>query len=173
MLRKKKGLFTGWLSYTLSKSELLVASPNKSETINNGEWYNASFNKPHDVSFVATYKLSKRLSTSLNFVYATGRAITLPDGKYEVFGEVIPSYSSRNQGKLSDFHRLDVSAELQSKKNDSRKWKSYWVFSIYNVYARRNAYSYTFNGEPGYDAKVERLAILGTIFPSATYNFKF
>jgi hypothetical protein len=173
MMRKKKGKFTGWLSYTLSKTELLMQSVHKSETINNGNWYKASWHKPHDASFVCTYDWSKRFSTSLNFVYATGRAITYPDGKYEIYGVVIPNYSARNQGRLSDYHRLDLSAELKSKKNENRKFQSFWNFSIYNVYSRRNAFSYTFESSVTQEVNVTRLAILGSIFPSVTYNFKF
>lgn len=173
MLRKKKGDFTGWMSYTLSRAELLVQSNNKSETINNGQWYKASYHKPHDFSFVCSYQWTKRFSTSLNAVYATGRAITLPDGKYEIYGVVLPSYSARNQSRLSDYKRVDLSAELQNKHNGTRKWNSYWSFSIYNVFSRRNAYSYSFQSTPDFQGKVERLSILGSVFPSATYNFKF
>ena len=173
MFRKRKGDFTGWLSYTLSRSELQVSSQFSEETINEGKWYKASFHKPHDLTFVGSYQFTKRFSTSLNFVYATGRAITFPDSRYEIMGIVIPNYSARNQGRLSDYHRLDLSAELQGKKNDIRKWKGSWVLSVYNVYARRNAYSYTFSNTQTDGAKAERLSILGTIFPSITYNFKF
>lgn len=173
MLRKRKGKFTGWLSYTLSRVELLVDSDIRSEQINQGNWYFASWHKPHDLSFVSSYQISKRLSASLNFVYATGRAITFPDSRYAVLGVTVPNYSERNQGKLSDYHRLDLSAELQGKKNDQRKWQGSWVFSVYNVYSRNNAYSFTFTDPENDGSKVERLAILGAVFPSVTYNFKF
>lgn len=173
MVRKRKGRFTGWFSYTLSRVELLVESEIQSEQINQGNWYFASWHKPHDLSFVSSYQISKRLSASLNFVYATGRAITFPDSRYSVLGVTVPNYSQRNQGRLSDYHRLDLSAELQGKKNDQRKWKGSWIFSIYNVYSRNNAYSFTFTDPENDGSKVERLAILGAVFPSVTYNFKF
>jgi len=173
MFRKKKGKFTGWLSYTLSRSEILVDSEFAEETINNGQWYRASYDKPHDLTFVGTYHFNDRISASVNFVYATGRAITFPDSKYEIQGIVVPNYSSRNQGRLSDYHRLDLSAKIDGKKNDTRRYQSSWVFSVYNVYSRRNAYSYTFANTVTDGASVERLSILGSILPSVTYNFNF
>lgn len=173
MLRKRKGKFNGWLSYTLSRTELLTKSEFEEETINNGNWYKASWHKPHDVTFVASYDFTKRFSSSLNFVYATGRAITFPDSRYEILGVVIPNYSTRNADRLSDYHRLDLSATLKSKNYDTKKWKGSWVLSIYNVYARRNAFSYTFSNLGEGSAQAERLSLLGTILPSITYNFKF
>lgn len=173
MFRKRKGKFNGWLSYTLSRTELLTKSEFEEETINNGNWYKASWHKPHDLTFVASYDFTKRFSSSLNFVYATGRAITFPDSRYEVLGVTIPNYSSRNADRLTDYHRLDVSATLKSKNYDTKKWKSSWVLSVFNVYARRNAFSYTFANLSSEGAKAERLSLLGTVLPSITYNFKF
>ncbi len=167
MAKKTKGKWTGWLSYTYSR--VFKDIP----LINNGEKYPAKYDQPHNVSFVTSYDISKRLSVSLNWVYNTGRAVSMPVGKYEFQGQTVPIYSKKNAARLPDYHRMDLSATLQSKKNAKRKkYKSEWVFSIYNVYNRANAYSLTFtkdeNGQPQAD-----MLYLFKIIPSVTYNFKF
>ncbi len=167
MAKKTKGKWTGWLSYTYSR--VFKDIP----LINNGEKYPAKYDQPHNVSFVTSYDISKRLSVALNWVYNTGRAVSMPVGKYEFQGQTVPIYSKKNAARLPDYHRMDLSATLQSKKNAKRKkYKSEWVFSIYNVYNRANAYSLTFtkgeNGQPQAD-----MLYLFKIIPSVTYNFKF
>lgn len=173
--KKKKGKLTGFVSYTLSRSERKAEGETRASTINNGDWYNSSFDKLHDLKLVAFYEIKKRLSIGLNFVYATGRAVTYPDGRYTYQGISIPKYVSRNQARLPSYHRLDLSMTLDSKKNEFRKWQSSWVFSIYNVYSRRNAYSINFtqSEEDFNQTLISRLSILGSIIPAVTYNFEF
>lgn len=173
MLRKKKGKTSGWLSYTLAKTERQVDSDIKAERINEGEWYNASYDKRHDITLVMAYEISKRWSVSANFTYAQGRPITLSDGVYEYNGYKYQTYSSRNSSRVPTYHRLDFGATLQGKKNDLRKWKSNWVFSIYNVYRRRNAFSVYTKTEDDGRSQDYQLSILGTMVPAVTYNFEF
>ncbi|MTI30828.1 TonB-dependent receptor [Xanthovirga aplysinae] len=175
MLKKTKGKFTGWLSYTLSRSERQVDGDNPEETINEGNWYLSNYDKMHDLTFVGAYQLNKRLSFSANFTYSSGRPITYPEGKYEYEGIVIPHYSLRNQNRVPDYHRLDLSATLESRDRPSRRWKGSWSFSLYNVYARRNTYSIFFQPQENDPAKTEavRLSILGSLVPAVTYNFTF
>jgi outer membrane receptor for ferrienterochelin and colicin len=168
MLRKNLGRFTGWISYTYSKAE------KKIDTVNNNEWYNAKHDKPHDLSIVGSYELSKRITIGSNFVYSTGNAVTFPTGKYEFRGKTIPVYSDRNGARLPDFHRLDFSLTLKSKKNQSRRFQSEWVFSVYNAYNRKNAFAINFkqeeaNPNANYAVKESIFAIV----PSVTYNAKF
>ncbi len=177
-LRKKVGRFRGWLSYTLSKSERRIDGVDVSEKINNGEYYPSDFDRTHDFSLSGIYSINDRWTLSSNFVYATGRPITFPEGKYVYDNIVLPSFNQRNQQRLTDYHRLDISARLEGKKIKSngkpKKKVDYWTFSIYNVYGRRNAYSYLFRQEEGSDqAEVVRYSILGTLIPSVTYNFRF
>jgi len=168
MARKDKGKLTGWIGYTLSKSE------KKIPTINNGNWYNSKYDKPHDFSVVASYQMSDVISLGANFVYSTGSAVTFPTGKYVLNGVAIPVYSERNGARLPDYHRLDASVSINPKKNENRRFKSEWVFSIYNLYNRKNAFSINFKPEDFDQSQTyaEKSAIF-SIVPSFTYNAKF
>lgn len=168
MIRKDLGKLTGWLSYTYSKIEKNI------QEINSGEWYNAKYDKPHDLSLVLSYELNKRISVGGNFVYSSGGAVTFPTGRYVYKGQVIPIYSERNAERLPDFHRMDLSMTLKSKKNESRKFKSEWVFGIYNVYNRKNALAINFKQDEANPARTfaEKSSVF-SIVPSLTYNAKF
>lgn len=174
LLRKNKGKFTGWLAYTLSKSEQrtlggIAGGPG----INEGKWYNTPYDRTHDISLTGIYKLSDKWSFSGNLVYQTGRPVTYPNGQYEYEGLSIASFSGRNENRLPAYHRLDLSATYKPNRKPDNRWKGEWVFSIYNLYNRRNAASISFsqNQNTGLN-EATRIAIFG-IIPSVTYNFKF
>ncbi|MGV6831169.1 MAG: TonB-dependent receptor [bacterium] len=174
LLKKNKGKLTGWLSYTLSKSE--QRTPGRSNTepgINNGEWYNSLWDRPHDISLNTSYVLNEKWTFNGNFIYQTGIPTNLPIGQVEQLGITVPIYGARNVSRLSDYHRLDISATYTPKSNVNRRWKSEWVFGFYNIYNRRNAASYSFeeNRETGQNEAI-RTSIFG-IVPSISYNFKF
>lgn len=174
LLRKNTGNLTGWLAYTLSKSEQRTPGRNENEIgINNGQWYNTPYDKPHDISVYANYELNDKWSFNSNFVFQTGRPTNYPIGQFEFQNIVVPYYGLRNKERLPNYHRIDISAVLTPRKNKDRKWQSEWVFSIYNVYNRRNAASINFrqNQDTGVNEAV-RTSIFG-IVPSITYNFKF
>jgi ferric enterobactin receptor len=177
-VKKKKGLVTGWLSYTYSQTHLKVNGDYPEEQINNGKWYAANYNKPNNLSIAINYRHDNRITYSANFAYSSGRPYTSPSDKYLVNGVYIPNYTGRNQNKLPDYHRLDVAITLDPNPKKKHRWKGSWTFSIYNVYARKNAYSVFFRTKNDnyalYLKKVNayQLSILGTIFPSITYNFK-
>lgn len=174
LLRKNTGKLQGWLSYTLSKSEQRTPPRNENEIgINNGAWYNTPYDKPHDISVYASYELNDKWSFNSNFVFQTGRPTNYPIGQFVFQDIVVPYYGLRNAERLPSYNRLDVSAVLTPRKNKNRKWQSEWVFSIYNVYNRRNAASINFrqNEDTGVNEAV-RTSIFG-IVPSVTYNFKF
>lgn len=174
LLRKNAGRFNGWIAYTLSRSEQQTPGRTPEETgINNGEWYRTGFDKLHDLSVVANYKLSEKWRFGATFALQTGQPVTFPNGRYEYQGISIPTYESRNASNLPAYHHLDLSATLTPSKNIDRNWKSEWVFGMYNVYNRMNAAAITFrqNTTTGMNEAV-RLSIFG-IVPSVTYNFKF
>lgn len=174
LLRKNKGRFTGWLAYTLSKSEQRTPGGIAGGLgINDGKWYNTPYDRTHDISLTGAYKLNDRWNFSANAVFQTGRPVTYPNGQYEYEGLSIASFSNRNESRLPAYHRLDLSATYTPKKNLNRKWQGEWVFGIYNAYNRRNAASINFrqNDETGQN-EASRTAIFG-IIPSITYNFKF
>ena len=168
MVRKKTGRLTGWVGYTLSKVE------KKIDGINNGKYFNARQDRTHDFSFVGMYDVNKRWSVSATWVYTTGSAVTFPVGKYEVNGQTVFAYSDRNASRLPAYHRLDLSATLEARKNEKRKFKSSWTFGLYNAYGRQNAFSINFRENANDPSKTEavRTALFG-IIPSATWNFKF
>lgn len=174
LLRKNKGRFTGWLAYTLSKSEQRTPGGIAGGLgINDGKWYNTPYDRTHDISITGVYKLNDRWNFSANAVFQTGRPVTYPDGQYTYEGLSIASFSDRNESRLPAYHRLDLSATYTPKKNLNRKWQGEWVFGIYNAYNRRNAASITFrqNDETGLN-EATRTSVFG-IIPSITYNFKF
>ena len=165
LLEKTKGKLTGWLSYTLSKSE------RQYDEINNGAWFSARQDRTHDVSIVGIYELTPRVSLSASWVYNTGDAVTFPTGKYFIDDNLVNLYSERNADRMPDYHRLDLGAtlKLNTKKDTSR---SELNLSIYNAYNRLNAYSITFDTNDTGTTEATRLALFG-IVPSLTWNFKF
>lgn len=174
LLRKNKGKFTGWLSYTLSKSEQKVAGRTPQETgINNGNWYNTPYDRTHDLSITGSYKYSKKWQFGINFIYQTGRPANYPSGQYQFEDYTVPVFVTRNAERLPAYHRLDISATMNPHKNKNRKWKTQWIFGIYNVYGRKNAASITFeHDEDTGENKAVRTSIFG-FMPAITYNFKF
>lgn len=174
LFRKNTGKLQGWLAYTLSKSEQRTPPRNSGEIgINNGAWYNTPYDKTHDISLYGNYELNDKWSFNGNFVFQTGQPTNFPIGQFEFQGLTVPYYGLRNSTRLPDYHRLDLAATLSPRKNKGRNWQSEWVFSIYNVYNRRNAASINFrqNQDTGANEAV-RTSIFG-IVPSVTYNFKF
>jgi hypothetical protein len=177
--RKKEGRINGWISYTLAKTELQV------DGINNGNWYPTRFDQTHNFKIAGFYELNQRWSFSANFTYLIGTPTTFPTSRYTIQDFVIPYNfnNSRNNIRIPDFHRLDLSATLEGKKRnkqgDLRRFAGQWVFSVYNAYGRRNPFSIYFSqdadrvpaGQP-VQTNATRLAIVGSVFPSVTYNFK-
>jgi hypothetical protein len=174
MFRKNEGKFTGWISYTLSKSEQQTPGRNSSEIgINNGKWYSSAYDKLHNLAVTSSYNLNKKWSFGANFILQSGQPVTYPNGQYTYQDIVVPSYGLRNENRLPIYNHLDLSATLTPHKNDNRKWNSEWVFSIYNVYNRKNAASIGFqqNADTGNNEAL-RTSIFG-IVPAVSYNFKF
>lgn len=179
-LHKKTGKFNGWISYTLGRTELKV------DGINNGAWYAARYDQTHNLKLTGFYELSKRWSFSGNFALTSGSPTTFPTSVVVVQGIPIPynADGSRNNVRLPMYHRLDLAARLEGKeyKHNGKKRKNtdYWVFSIYNVYARKNPFSIYFSQAdqryvPGQaiNTRVTQLSIIGSLVPSVSYNFKF
>lgn len=163
-LKKKKGNFTGWISYTLAKSE------RQFDQVNSGDWFSARQDRTHDLSVVGMYQITPRLNASASFVYYTGDAVTFPVGKYFVDGALVNLYGDRNSERMPDYHRMDFGLTYILK--DSDKFYSDLNFSIYNVYNRKNAYSITLDVNDAGQTEATQLALFG-IVPSLTWNFNF
>jgi len=182
-VKKNKGRLTGWLSYTLSRSERKIdGTGTGGPGINNGEYYASNFDKTHDLSLTGMYKINKSLTLSANFIYQTGMPITYPESRYEFGGIVGANFESRNQARIPDNHRLDLSLTVNTKQKP--KWDGSWTFSLYNVYNNQNAYDITFSptgAERGAEISqfyTERFNTQATqsyigFFPNITYNLKF
>ncbi len=179
-IKKSAGRMTGWISYTLSRSELKVAG------INRSEWYPTRFDQTHNMSFTGSYDFSKRISVSTNFTFITGTPTTFPTSRYEMQAYVIPlnTNGSRNNIRIQNYHRLDLSITIRGreirKNGNRRKNEDYLVIGAYNIYGRRNPFSIYFSQgteRPVPDlpipTKATRVAIIGTVIPAISYNFKF
>lgn len=174
MFRKNEGKLNGWISYTLSKSEQQTPGRTALESgINNGQWYNSVYDKLHNIAVTSSYNLNEKWSFGANFSLQSGQPVTYPTGQYDYLGITVPSYGLRNENRLPTYHHLDIAATLTPRKNNDRNWKAEWVFSIYNLYNRRNAASISFreNVDTGNNEAV-RTSIFG-IVPAVSYNFKF
>ncbi|MDT0644512.1 TonB-dependent receptor [Zunongwangia sp. F363] len=174
LLKKNEGRLTGWLSYTLARSEQQTPGRTELESgINNGQWYKANFDRTHDFSLTSSYQLNKKWELNANFIFQSGLATTYPVGQYEYAGISVPVYSSRNSNRLPAYHRLDVAATYTPHPGAGKKVKSSWNFGIYNLYNRKNAYSITFRENIDNNKnEATRLSLFG-IIPSITYNFSF
>ena len=166
-INRQVGYVHGWLNYTYSRSERLI------DGINDGQWYPSNFDKPHDLNLITNFQINKRNSISFNFTYGTGRPITVPVSRYLVQDRVLVlNYSDRNIFRIPDYHRLDVSYTLAQGFRKSKKFKTSWTFSVYNLYSRRNAYSVFVQQDPSGATRIKKLAVLGSAFPSLTFNFE-
>lgn len=171
MAKADFGRWNGWVSYTLSRAD------RKIDGINNGNRYLSPYNHTHDASIVASYRFNDRISASGNWVFISGAPTTFPVARYEVGGEIVPYYSSRNDDRMPNYHRLDLSLTIQCKNNPRRRWKGEWVFSFYNAYNHHNTWAIHFERQ---DDEVENTYVIKAksvylfpIIPSVSYNFKF
>ncbi|HEX6223862.1 MAG TPA: TonB-dependent receptor [Chryseolinea sp.] len=172
LLKKTTGKLNGWISYTYSRSLLRTKSTYSSETVNQGKYYPSSYDKPHALNFIGNYKFSHRFNFSLNMTYSTGRPITLPLAKYDLGGSPRLYYSERNQFRIPDYFRVDVSINVEGNHKIRKLAHSSWTFAVYNLTGRENAYSVYFTSK---DNKISgyKLSIFGMPIPTVTYNFKF
>jgi len=172
LIKKTSGKINGWLSYAFSRTFLQVDDPLAGQTINKGNYYPASFDKPHNVNFIGNYRFSHRYSISLNVIYSTGRPITLPIGIFNLGGSNSLLYSDRNQYRVPDYFRTDLSVNIDGNHKVKQRFHNSWSFGAYNLTGRQNAYSVYFVQENG-KIKGYQLSIFGTAIPFITYNIKF
>jgi hypothetical protein len=182
-VKKRLGIWTGWIGYTLSKTERQFVD------INNNQWYPSRWDRRHDISVVSSVKVSKRVELGAVFVYGTGNAITLPVARYFYENRIVDIYGDRNSYRMAPYHRGDISCTLYPKKKapktdengveiktTRRKVESNWNFSVYNVYNRMNPYFIYFGNDINEAGVLEIKAYQVSLFPvlpSVTWNFKF
>jgi len=168
--KKNSGQLTGWIAYTLSKSERQVNG------ISNDQWYNNRFDRRHNANITLSYEWTKKWSTAVAWVFASGTPTNLPNTKYSFQGyQGIPQNADnlRNNVTIKPYNRLDISATWVRKK--TKTWESNWVFGIYNAYSRRNPFSYYTQVNPDNNNQTQliRYSIIGSVIPSVSWNFKF
>ncbi len=171
MLRKRQGRLNGWFNYTYSNALVKVDSPFAENKINFGEPYPANYDKPHAINLVANYKFSRRFSISGNVVYSTGRPVTYPVSIYHQDDKSLINYSLRNEYRLPDYFRIDVSINIEGNLKKRKLAHGSWMLSVYNLTGRKNAYSVYFRSREG-QIKGYKMSIFGTPIITLTYNFK-
>lgn len=183
LVKKNQGRTTGWVGYTLSRTRRQVPG------INGGKAYSPRYDRTHDISVVVSHELTDRITLSGNWIFTTGSAVSSPKGKYQVEGHSVAYYDplDRNGSRMPNYHRMDLSLNIESKKNKTRRWQSSWNFSLYNAYAKKNPWSIQYkdviNGDPNIEPEDNVVVtskefkpvstILFQIVPSVTYNFRF
>ncbi|AUP81650.1 TonB-dependent receptor [Flavivirga eckloniae] len=172
LLKKKKGKFNGWLGYSYSRTLVKLDSEFLTNQVNNGDYFSANQDRPHDVSLISNYKLTKRYSFSLNFNYQSGRPITYPVGKYIYNGSEQLIYSDRNKFRVPDYYRLDLGINIEGNHKNAKLAHSFWNISVYNVLGRNNPLSVFFVNENG-EVKGYKSSVFAIPVPTITYNFKF
>ncbi|NTW34194.1 MAG: TonB-dependent receptor, partial [Bacteroidetes bacterium] len=179
MLRKQKGRFSGWLGYTYSRSFKQITG------INNDKTFPAFYDRPHDICLNLSYNNFKHWVFSVNWIYQTGAAISTPVSFYYYNGYTVPIFSEKNNDRLPDYHRMDISVTYKLSKPEKR-YQHFFILTIYNAYGRNNPISVNFNkiiddkgnffipaDLSGKNEIVPTLVSVAGFIPSITYNFKF
>ena len=172
-LSKNTGRLTGSINYTYSRTFRVIAGPSTSESINSGKEYPANFDQPHILNFSWKYNLSRRHFFTGNFTYHTGRPVTIPLSAFSFENTTVAYFSARNQYRIPDYHRLDVALVIEGNHKRKKRTEGTWVFSVYNAYGRKNPYTVFFKSSGTGIPKPYQLSIIGTVFPSVSYNVKF
>lgn len=176
--KKNNGRLTGWVSYTLGKTELQV------DGINEGKWYPTRYDQRHNMKLTTSYELSDRWSLSTNYTYISGTPFTLPSYRFDQQGYVIPGVYGRNNARIPFYSRLDLSATWYMKSvkrnGEAKKLEDFWVFTVYNLTGRENPFSIYFTqGTDRIDTgalagtSAQQVSILGAMVPAVAYNFNF
>ncbi len=172
LIKKTSGRLNGHLGYSYSRAFIKLASTLREEQVNNGNFFPANFDRPHDFSLIANYSFTKRFSASLNFVYQTGRPVTYPVGKFFFADQEHVLYSDRNQFRIPDYYRLDFGVNIEGSHKKQKLAHSFVNISVYNLLGRNNPYSVFFVNDGG-RIKAYKTSIFAIPIPTITYNFKF
>lgn len=165
LIKKNSGNVSGWISYTWSRAFRTIPG------VNEGKTYRAPSDRPHNVNVVLFYDISRRLQASVNWIYATGQPLTLPEGRYWFFNELIPVYTERNAYRMPDYHRMDASLTIRLDK-PGRRWQHSINISVYNLYGRKNPWAINYRMKPTGEQYLE-MTYLFSVVPSVTWNFSF
>ena len=167
LVRKNVGKFTGWISYTYSRSFRTIKG------ISHSEEYSSPYDRPHNFVIVANYDISPRISVAANWIYNTGQPVTFPCGQYTINGLSYAVYNGyRNESRYPDYHRLDLSFTCKLGKLENRRWQHEINVSVYNAYARHNTWAITFDQNKDGSMVTKNMYLFSAV-PSISYNFKY
>lgn len=180
-LRKTAGRNTGWFNYTFSRVFNQVSGADFSNRINQGEWYPGNFDRPHTLNAVYTVAGNPHHTLSLNFTMSSGRPYTIPNGFVEIDDVGVPVFFERNNARIPAYHRLDFSWKILNPGMRKRRWTGEWIFTVYNLYGRKNAYNIYYGPRTGGYGQIfgnspigaYRISIFGAPIVSLSYQFKF
>jgi hypothetical protein len=172
LIKKLTGKLNGWISYTYSRTLLQMNDSTAGEVINNGKYYPANYDKPHDVTVIGNFRVTHRFSLSLNTTYSTGRPITLPIGSFYYGGGQRTLYSDRNAYRIPDYFRMDFSMNIEGNHKVKQKTHNSWTLGVYNLTGRKNPYSVYFVSENGV-INGYKLSIFGNPIPYINFNIRF
>jgi len=167
------GRLNGWLAYSLSRSERIVDDKTQNSSINKGYWYPSDYDRPHDLKIFLNYRLNARFQASCNFIYSSGRPATFPTAYYLTQNIPVVYYSERNQFRLPDYKRVDISLSMDLTTKKTKKWKSEITFSIYNLAGWDNTYSVFFRNENDLNLNAWQVLMINRAVPSVSWNFNF
>jgi hypothetical protein len=168
-LKRHTGKFKGSLSYTFSRTFIKIPLSTREMYSN---WFPAKFDRPHNVNLVMDWTVNRKSKFALVFNFTSGRPITAPVSNYSLGAVVVPHYSDRNEYRIPDYHRLDLSYTYKRNAVKRKKYQDSITFSIYNIYSRRNAFSVFFKKESNRPTQAFKSSVLGSAFPSITYTFE-
>jgi len=172
-VNKKRGVMTGWLSYTYGRTFQKIDGDFPAlQRLNDGAWFRTNVDKPHTLNVLLSFQNDRHNAASFTFVYSTGRPYTAPVSFYQNGVNIVPVYTDRNNARISDYHRLDFSWTITNPSTKERRWEGSWVVTLYNVYGRKNAFSYFFNPNLA-SFQPFKVSVFPTPIFSLTYNFKF
>lgn len=171
LLKRNSGKFSGWLSYTYSRSLIRANGAFREERINSGEFFPSNFDRPHAIVLVSNYKINRRVNISLNVNYSSGRPITLPVGKFEINDQPLVLFTDRNQFRIPFYFRTDLAVNFEGNHRVKKKLHGSWSFSVYNLTGRANAFSVFFRSQ---DQQIEgfKLSVFKNAVPTVTYHFQ-
>ena len=172
-LEQTKGKVQGWFNYTWAKSQRKFYAEDPSNRINNNNWFDSDFDRPHVFNSTINFKLNKYNTYSFNFTYQTGKPYSIPNAIFKVNNVSVPIYFERNNARLPAYHRLDFTWRIHNiNTKEERRFKGDWIFTVYNLYARKNAFNRYFSGNVG-ATKTNQISIFNSAVISLTYSFKF
>jgi hypothetical protein len=169
MVKKELGKTTGWLAYTLSKSV------RRFENINYGREYPYKYDRRHDLKIVVMHRFNRKVEVSADWIFTSGHAVTLPLASVPAdwtnkcfiayqYPADFPYYEEKNNYRMPNYHRLDISANFHKEKRNYTRTIS---IGIYNVYMHHNALYYDF-----YAGKLRSHSMI-PIMPAVSYNIHF